>query len=280
MGWLQRIHRQHIFFFIALAVLIPNFVPVPFPVPASNSTRSAFETIDSLKEGDTILLSFSFGPSSMAELQPQVESVVRHCFRKKLRVLMFSLWPDADPLSRKAVARVLTSDEFRDAGLREGTHFANFGYLQGGATVLLKMGQDLPQFVRKDARGELLQSLPVMQGIRNYNDIALVFDFAAGVSPDSWVVYGVERYGLKFAAGVAGVMASQMYPYLNAGQMKGLISGGVGAAEYETLMEYKADGTRRTNILSFVHVLVLLIIVVGNILYFSQRRNAPERQAT
>lgn len=275
-----RTDRRFIFLVVAVTVIVPVLVTIPFPVPVSNATRAAFNTMEGLKPGDAVLLSFSYGPSSMAEVQPQVEAVMRHAFRKGLRVLTVSLFPDAAPLGSRALARVVESDEFRSESggsrLVEGTDYVNFGYRLGTDTLIRRLGQNIPQFIETDVRGERLDALPVMQGIQNFDQIALVVDFAAGDSPDWWVVDGQGRYGVKVAVGVTGVMVSQQFPYLNSGQLAGLIGGGVGAAEYENLINAPATATRRVATLAFVHLLIIAIVIFGNVLYFREQRAAAE----
>lgn len=276
---IARVDRRVIFIFVALTVIVPMLVTIPFPAPATNATLSAYNAIESLKEGDAILLSCSYGPSSMAEVQPQFEAVLRHAFRRGVRVLVISLNPDAAPLAARGIVRVAGADEFggSDASrLVEGTHYANFGYRLGADTLIRRMGQNIPEFIQTDARGERLATLPVMAGITNYDQIKLVFDFAAGDSPDWWVVDGQGRYGVKVAVGVTGVMVSQQFPYLNSGQLVGLIGGGVGAAEYEQLIKAPAAGTRRVSTLSIVHLFIIAIVILGNVIYFRERRRAPE----
>lgn len=272
---LARVDRRVIFLLVALTATVPMLVTIPFPVPPTNATLAAYNALESLKEGDAILLSCSYGPSSMAEVQPQYEAVLRHAFRKGLRVLVLSLSPDAAPLAAQGIQRVITSEEFQTNGvsrLVEGTHYVNFGYRLGTNTLIRRMGQNIPEFIQTDARGERLATLPVMEGITNYDQIRLVFDFAAGDSTDWWIVDGYGRYGVKIAAGVTGVIVSQQFPYLNSGQLVGLIGGGVGAAEYEQLLKTPGAGTRRVSTLAFVHLFILGTVILGNVLYFRERR--------
>jgi len=276
---LARLDRRTIFLLVAVTVVVPMLITVPFPVPPTNATLAAYNTIEGLKEGDAILLSCSYGPSSMAEVQPQFEAVLRHALRKGVRVLVLSLNPDAAPLAARGIERVVNDEEFLTNGVSrivEGTHYVNFGYRLGASTLIRRMGQNIPEFLQTDARGERLSTLPAMAGITNYDQIRLVFDFAAGDSPDWWIVDGHGRYGVNVAVGVTGVMVSQQFPYLNSGQLVGLIGGGVGAAEYEQLLKAPGAGTRRVSTLAFVHLLVIAIVILGNVLYFRQRRTTPE----
>ena len=54
---------------------------------------------------------------------------------------------------------------------------------------------------------------------------------------------------------------------------RGLIGGGVGAAEYEALVGAPGAGMKRVSTLSIVHTLVIALVVVGNVVYLRQRRS-------
>ncbi len=271
------IDRRWVFLLVLAAVIFPTLVFIPFPVPASNATRQTYDAIEALPEDAVVVVSFSYGPSSMAELQPQAKAVLRHCFRRGARVIVLSLWPDGTPLAAEALSSVVGAAEFRDADtgtsrLAAGVDYVDVGYRQGYELVILGMAEDIPEFFEADVRGEPLDALPVMAGVSTFGDVDLVFDLAAGDSTEWWVLYGHQRYGVSVAYGVTGVIVSQLFPYLDSGQIVGLIAGGVGAAEYEALVSAPGDATRRVSTLSYVHFLVIALIVVGNVIYFRARR--------
>ncbi len=270
----KQMDRRWVFLLMALFVILPTIFSVTFPVPVSNATQRVYDKIESLNENDFVILSFGYGPSSMAELQPQVEAVLRHCFRKKLRVMMMSLTADSPALAVQALEKVRTSDEFMDgeeSRLKPGEHYADVGYRVGFHLVILRMAGNIPGFFETDTRGEALDALPAMAGVSTFADVNLVIDFAAGDSVDSWIQYGNEPHGVPLAAGVTGVIVSQMYPFLDSGQLQGLLGGALGGAEYEALVDAPGDGMKRVSVLSFAHFLVIGLVVFGNALYMMRR---------
>ena len=66
-------------------------------------------------------------------------------------------------------------------------------------------------------------------------------------------------------------MASDAYPYLNAGQLEGLLGGLSGAAEYEKLIGVPGTATIGMDAQSIAHILIILLIALGNIAYFATR---------
>ena len=83
---------------------------------------------------------------------------------------------------------------------------------------------------------------------------------------------------MKVGAGLTAVMAPKYYPFLQTGQVSGMMSGMKGAAEYEKLVlehGYATElGTAETgmNSQSMIHILIIVFILLGNIGYFFSRR--------
>ena len=67
-------------------------------------------------------------------------------------------------------------------------------------------------------------------------------------------------------------MVSELYPFIQSGQLVGLMPGLLGAAEYETLIDTPEKATAGMSVQSFVHLLIFVLVVVGNVAFFIQRR--------
>jgi hypothetical protein len=79
-------------------------------------------------------------------------------------------------------------------------------------------------------------------------------------------------------AGVTSVVAVDLYPYLKTKQLVGLINGIGGASEYERLLEAPGQAVLAIPSVTAVHVLMVVLVIIGNIAYFATRRPrlAPE----
>src|SRR5690349_24953556 len=87
-----KIDRRIIFLVIGVCTLLPLLYPVGLPIKTSNEVRGVYDHIESLPEGSVFLLSLDFDPASKPELQPQAISLLRHAFKKNLRVVALTLW--------------------------------------------------------------------------------------------------------------------------------------------------------------------------------------------
>jgi hypothetical protein len=268
---LMNLDRRIVFILIALGVIIPTFLDVKFPIMVSQPTRDIHERIESLPPGTTIILAFDYGPGSMPELHPMAKAVLTHCFRKKVRVIGMTLIPEGATLGDEMIREVATT-----TGAVYGEDYVYLGYRSGSELVLREMGSSISAVYESDYAETPLTELPMMQEITNYEQINLVIDLASGESVESWILYANTRFNQEIAAGVTGVMVSQMYPYLQTDQLIGLMSGLMGAAEYERLVEMPGKGTKGMSVQSFVHLLVAALVIWGNIVFFIQRRRASD----
>ena len=81
-----------------------------------------------------------------------------------------------------------------------------------------------------DNSGTILSQLPLMQKVKNYNDIAMIFVVADNGIVDTWVSIVNAQYSKTIVAGVTSVMAPKLYSYVGTGQLSGLLGGMKGAA--------------------------------------------------
>ena len=273
---LLSLDRRWVFLIIAVVVFVPAILKISVPVsPISNSTPQLYDTIEEFEPGKVVMISLDYGPSSMAELQPQLTALLHHCFAKDLRVIGIN-WAIFDSV-------LLGQNEFdrvaRLHGKTYGTDYCYLGYKPGGLANLLNMGTDISSVYPKDVYNKSLTDIPMMKAIKNYDHISLVVDLASVGSPPVWINYVYGRFQQTLALGVTGVMISELYPALDAGQIVGILPGLLGAAEYEYLIQDAnytmegGDGATGMGIPSFLHVALILIIVFCNIAFFIDRRN-------
>lgn len=263
--FLINIDRRVIFIFVALGVILPSLAAVKLPIPITNHVQAIYDTIEEVgdKKG-TILISFDYGPGSMPEIQPMVISILRHSFRKNVKVIGMSHWPTAVGLAQQAFETIS-----KELGATYGEDYAYLGYKPGGGSLVINMGRDFHGAFPKDLQGNNTTDLAVSKDINGLADFDYVLCLAAGNTPDGiWIPFGQERYKFKFGLGCTAVMAPDQYPYLQSGQLTGLMGGLAGAAEYETLINTPGKAISGMGAQSFVHLIIILFIVLGNVMYF------------
>ena len=267
---LLNIDRRIIFVFVFIGVAIPLMLDFSFAIKATEPVQRVFDEFERVaaEEEPVVLVSFSYGASTVPEMQPMALAILRHAFSRDIKVVAICLWPEAPGLAQQALAQVAS-----EYGKEYGTDYAFLGYKPGLWAPIINMGQDFHDAWPRDARGTLVGDIPVTSAIRDLNDFNLVFDLAAGDSIEFWwIPFGVEKYKFAFSGGCTAVMAPDLYPFLQSDQLRGMIGGLAGAAEYEHLMEIPGSATAGMRAQSVTHLIIVAFILLGNAAYFASRR--------
>ena len=267
--------RRIIFILIALAVIIPILTDLVIPnIVGAEPSRDLFEFVDALPAGSNVLVSFDYDPSTMPELQPMAEAVVRHLFQKDHNVIGMALWPQGAALGQDAMSTMSGS-----LGKTQYEDWVNLGYKTGGGVMIVRLGTSMRAVFPTDRDNVPWGEIPVLQGINNLEDIQLVISLSAG-DPGiiAWVMMAGDRYDIPIGGGCTAVSAPQLYTYLQTQQMVGLLGGLKGAADYETLVGIEdGQAVRGMSPQSVAHIAIMLFIIIGNIAYFTQKRKGGLR---
>jgi hypothetical protein len=270
-SWHERflqIDRRWIFLAIAVAVVVPFFAPLGLPVVVTEPVQGLYDAVDELvPNSQPLLLSIDYAPATLPELEPMSFAILRHAFRRDVRVAVMTLHPAGYGLAERALVAVA-----EEMDKEYGEDYIFLGFSPGVSAPILGLGVNIRNVFPEDAYGTPLNDIPMMEGIRNYDDIPLAITLAGWSAAEAWIYYANEPFRQRVGAGVTAVMATDYYPYLSAGQLTGLLGGMRGAAEYEELIRRHAEGVRGMDSQSVIHLLIIVLIVLGNVAYFASRR--------
>jgi hypothetical protein len=263
-----KIDRRIIFLVIGLCTLLPLLYPVGLPIKISSEVRGVYDHIESLPERSVFLLSIDFDPASKPELYPQAIALLRHAFKKNLRVITMTLWVSGTGMADQIVTLVA-----KEMGKEYGTDYAFLGWSPGGQAVIINMGQDLYSAFPSDYGGRATKELPILDGVRSLKDVGYMVSLGAGrPGVEEWYVFGKDKYKFELGGGCTGVMAPGLYPLLRSGQINGLIGGLRGAAEYESLIGQKGKAVAGMDAQSATHIAIIVLVIMCNLFYFSLRQ--------
>lgn len=264
---IANIDRRIIYLMLGVVVIIPIIFKMVLPVRVSEPVQSAYDYIQNLPQGSNIIMSIDYDASSEPEIQPMFLALLRQCFARKHRIILMGQWALGLPFGE--IGLNLVAPEF---GAKYGIDYVNLGYRPGYRAMMVGLGREFRDFFATDYKGVPVDSLPLMANVHNYNDIALLVGLEAGQAGDEWIQFAGARYGLKIVIGATGVIAPDMFHYMQARQIQGLIGGLQGAAEYETLVKSPGTGIAGMVAQSWAHLLLLGFIIIGNVGYFMIRR--------
>lgn len=257
-----KIDRRWIFLLLTVTLAVPIIKPIGLPNKTiSPATQRVFDSMDKLPAGSFVLVSLDYDPSTRPELHPMAVALVRHAFKKDLRVCVVTFLAGSTGLIEDVFATV--SPEY---GKVYGTDYVIFPYMPNVLAVITQMASDLYGIYTKDRNGTEIGNMPVMRGVRNYKDMSLVVSVTGTAILDYWVAYVGDKYRVPVAGGVTAISQPGYGPYLQTGQLKGLIGGMKGAAEYESLIKQPGKGTSGMDALNMGHLLVLVLILTANVI--------------
>jgi len=269
---LERIDRRWIFLIMALLVLIPLLFPLALPLKVTRPVEGFTDAIDRVPHGARVLMSCDYDPSAIPELVPMTRTAFRHLLSKDCKVVVTVLWNGGPGL----VDSVLREGIREFPNKRYGVDYVNLGYKAGNEAVMVLMGQGVSNAFPRDYQGNESRSLAVMHGVRDYSSFALLVSISGGYpGTKEWVQQVQARFHIPMVAGVTAVSAPEYYPYLQSGQLLGLLGGMAGAAEYEKARNEKGSATRGMDAQSLGHIFVALAILVGNLVQWTRRRATP-----
>ncbi|MFH1312757.1 MAG: hypothetical protein ABIJ00_05970 [Candidatus Eisenbacteria bacterium] len=277
------IDRRIIYLVVAIGALIPIIRPIGLPVVPSAPVRGLFDRVEELEPGDVVMLSFDYGPSSEPELNPMSAAIMRHLFMREVKVLVVAIFPlGGVQIAIREVERI--TNEF---DLEYGVDYVNLGYKDGGQAPMKAMGVSIKDVFPADVETTPTEGMPIMDQVRNYDDVDVVITLATGIIGEWWANLVNAQFGVDVAVGCTAVSAPKYYAYLRSGQMIGLLGGLKGASEYEKLLtdaypeareiyldpeEIKRAAMTGMDVQSIVHLIIIAFIIFGNTMYFITRK--------
>jgi len=281
--FLKNLDRRWVFLLMGLAVLVPILTGVRFPEDPSPMTKDVFKTINDLPEGSNVLLAYDYDPGSEGELAPMAAEFTRHCAERKLKMYYVALWPLGVPMISKSIQ--ILEDEYPD--LQYGVDYVNLGYKSGLEGVIKVIVTDLRKEYTTDVEGTELDKIPMTKNIKNIQSMDMIISVSAGdPGTKQWVQFASTPFGIPIVAGVTGVQAPQLYPYIP-NQLIGVLGAIKGAAEYEQVMienfpkmkdnPLAQEGLRRMGPQLVAHTLIIVLIILANVIYFIEKKRGDVR---
>jgi hypothetical protein len=258
----EAVIRRIIYLAVAIVAIVPFLVPWHMKVTPSRQARDLFDEIDQLPEGSCILFSFDYDPQSKEELQPMSYALLRHSFRRGLRPIVMTHW-----ITNLGLCEQMIEKTAEEAGKDSGTDYVFLGNKPGWGNLILNMGENLKGAFDKDYYGKPTADMPALEGVNSLREVPLVVDIAAGSTVEMWITNGSDRFGFKLGAGCTAVIAPELYPFHQSGQLVGFLGGLRGAADYEVLLGEPGAGVAGMPSQSAAHVLIIILILGANARY-------------
>lgn len=266
--------RQWLYLLLLFVVVFPLIKPLGIRIDVSPSTAQFVEAVNKLQAGDKMLMAFDYSIGGGPDVDPQAQVVLAHALSRGVKVVAVAFVDTGLSYAVKAI------EKWESAGKVYGTDILLLGYAPGVEPAISAFAQSITTVFPTEARGKPTSSYPIMDGIETAGDFQLIAQFATGIpGPAEWIRQVVTRYKVPLGCGVVAVMGPQNAPYLQSGQLVGLLGGGLkSAAEYEIAVKMPGAATAAMDAQSMGHMVIVLFVVLGNLLFLSERREQKVRK--
>lgn len=269
---LQKLDRRILYVMIAAVVGGPLiFHPSRHPRVVLSEVDNAFQTVDRVRDGKVVLVSIFYGAGTLAENGPQTEVLFRHMFQKRIPFAVLSWDLVGTNLSYNIGTRLQ-----KQLGRKYGRDWVHLGYRPGPLVAVISgIAEDFPKVIGKDKFGTSVGSIPMLRGVKNHKQIGAVIEITPSATVDYWIAFFTNPYHVPLVYCPTAVMSVEAYPFLDSGQISGMLNGVIGAAQYETLIGQEDKPTfaaAASWALSAAHLFIIGLIVIGNTAYILSRR--------
>lgn len=259
--------RWIIFAGLFVVVALAYTIEIKMVSKPSFEVQKSFDYIESLPPGTILMVSFDHEASSLPEVQPISLVMIRHAFRNNLKIVGLSLFAEGTAIGYRTLNKIATEYD-----KEYGTDYVFLGFKPQHIAAILGMGESIYEVFPRDYLGNQTDSIPIMIGIENYNNIEMVLSVTDGDRAVQWIEYAGPRYNQKIMAGLTAAMITSYDPYLSSGQLFSVVGGLKGAAEYENLYGEPGKGNRGMPAQTAAHIYLIILIIIGNIIYFRSRK--------
>ena len=257
--------RRIIYLIVFFTIGAPLLNPLGLPLQISVETKSFYDAIDDLKDGDVVYLGIDYLSWSAPEIEPMSRAVFKHLLDKPIKIIIVAFASvDGPSWAEKIISTTNLGNK------QYGTDLVHLGYYAGGQTAVASFAADIRSIVSNDFRGTPISQLSIMQGVNDANDFALFIHLSSG--SHGLIINQIQTpYNVKFLAGTSSPEYPAAKTYYDTGQIIGLLNGMRGAAEYEVLVSAPGSASSGMDAQSITQMFVIAAIVVGNIQFFLRR---------
>lgn len=270
--------RLLVYLLLGLVVIAPFLLPLDWSSALLDISRTPttelYDALNALPANSTVALAFEYDASNAGEMDLQARALARHLAQRGVRVIALSTY-DTGP----QIAQRVLEDATR--GMDKyvyGVNYLNAGYLAGHEAGLAQFATTgFAAFARDGKQNQPLAQFPMMTNVKQLRDIALVVVVAGSDDALKMWMDQVQPRGVKIAAGVSAGGEPKARAYRTAQQLTALMSGLIGAAQYEILAGQPGLAVISVNAQSAAQLVFVFLIVIGNLVFWIGRARSKAK---
>lgn len=247
----------HIIIIVLMAVSLIN--PIGLPIKIDELTKVYYNTINALPPGTNVLITLDSAPGAWSEMGPSIVTTFKQLLAKEdVRFIVFNVEQSFAQSTFDTL--VQPNVEF----IKEyGTDWVWIGYLPGHETALSTFAENF-LYTEKDAYGNMLKELPLMDEIKSMEDIDLHIYLGASYVREN-IRQLTNPYKKPMIMAAAAIAIGDVTPYHKEGTILTYLTGLPGGAQYENICNLPGFAARSQDAISMVfYFLVGLMILVNS----------------
>lgn len=259
----EQYYRQVLYTLMILVTVLVFVHPIGLPLKVTSNSVKFYDAVEALPPGSIVTIDVKYGGGAWGEVGSANIAFVKHCIKKDLRMVFFSINLEGPLMLEK----VLTGAGGKEALGVYGVDWVNLGYMPGVEAALASMMQSPDGWHKTfeyDHYGNKVSTLPLMEDLWDWQDVDLAAEFITGSllpTVNQWYV----PYKTPIVCSAIGANTPETKMYYDAGQVVGYLGSMRGSAEYEKLTGFYGDALSSVEALSLVLSLGAVSIIVGNI---------------
>lgn len=224
----ERIVRVVIALVLIAALLLPlasNLRSMPLPNLFQPDTVAFHRVVEALPAGAPVLLAVEYEPGLSGEMQIASAPVVTQLNARAARLALVSTNPSGPVLAENLLGA---------AGVSESLMYTNLGFLPGGTAGLQEFASRPRVAMQYGLDGSPAWSTDALTGVEEINQFGAVIVLTENAeTARAWIEQVQPRLGsVPLLMVVSAQAAPMVQPYIDSGQVQGMVSGMSGGAMY------------------------------------------------
>lgn len=240
---------------------------IALPTAAPNEAIRAIQVVENIPVDAPVLMVFDYEPATMGEMEATAASLVDHLLLlKHPNMAIVSTSPTGSALAERFMSTTVAARAYQ-----RGLQYVDLGYLPGGLAGVYAFAQNPPTVIPYGADGSAAWDTDVLRQVSRLSDFAAIIVLTDGLDAGRiWIEQTTTSRGSSALLIVSSAQTGPMFlPYVDAGQVAGLIAGINGAAGAEQANGGLPGFVRRYwDAYSLGLYTAVLLIVLGGSWYF------------
>lgn len=240
--------------------------------------EQAHQHIDSLTPNSLVLVNWAYDAATAGEMDLVAQPVIEHLLHKRTTLVIVSQLPGGPAVARRVISKAEESVRRPARAQVTANQIIEGGFLPGGAASLPLLGVAPSRTLPVDPRWVELRERFSLAGLAETGPVLNLVIAARAEDVRRWLEQVQPINDGTVIAVTSAVADPALRPFLQSGQLVGLVSGWDGGSAYFRRLERtrsvaeQARASRLTNGQNWGIGILIVVILLGNVAGLTERR--------